>query len=237
MAQELKEGDAVLCTVTKIERTTVFLDVEDNGPGTMVLSEVAAGRIRNLRAHVAPHKKIVCKILKVESDHIELSLRRVTGKEREIVLERHKKERNLLSMFKAITPKKAESTLEKIKDEYDILDFVDDAREDPKILEKFFTKEEAKKIHTIFAERMAKEKTVDKTIILTSDSSTGVEDIKSILKTDEAKISYLGSSKFSVAASAPDFRQANYLLEQIIEKIQEKAKEKHAIIQVKETKK
>ena len=86
---ELREDDVVMCTVKEIEGTTVFLEIEGNGTGTMVMSEVAAGRIRNLREYVFPKKKVVCKVFKIANGgHIELSLRRVTGKEREEAQER-----------------------------------------------------------------------------------------------------------------------------------------------------
>ena len=62
---ELKEDEIVMCTVKSIEGTTVFLEIESNGTGSMAMSEVAAGRIRNLREYVFPKKKVVCKILKI----------------------------------------------------------------------------------------------------------------------------------------------------------------------------
>ena len=55
---QLIEGALVLCTVKKVEKTTVFVEIEGNGEGSMVFSEVAAGRIRNLRDHISPNKKI-----------------------------------------------------------------------------------------------------------------------------------------------------------------------------------
>ena len=92
---ELKEDDIILCIVKRIEGTTVFLDIEDNGnliQGTMIFSEVSPGRIRNIREYVVPNKKVVCKILRIRDGHPELSLRRVTAKEREFILEIYKKE-------------------------------------------------------------------------------------------------------------------------------------------------
>ena len=38
------------------------LEIEDDGVGSMVLSEVSAGRIRNLRNYVSPGKIVVCKV-------------------------------------------------------------------------------------------------------------------------------------------------------------------------------
>ena len=89
---QIEEGLAVLCTVTKIIGTTVFVKIEDNGEGTIMTSEIAPGRIRNLRDYVVPNKKIVCKILSIDnSNNIHLSLRRVSAKERKEVLEQYSK--------------------------------------------------------------------------------------------------------------------------------------------------
>ena len=57
----LEVGDIVLCTVDRIIGTTVFVGIEGNGEGSIVTSEIAPGRIRNLRDYVVPKKKIVCK--------------------------------------------------------------------------------------------------------------------------------------------------------------------------------
>ena len=46
--KELKEDGIFLCTVKRIEGTTVFLDIEANGAavqGAMIFAEVSAGRI------------------------------------------------------------------------------------------------------------------------------------------------------------------------------------------------
>ena len=84
---EFEEGDIVLCTVERIEGTNVFVSIEGNGEGSIMTSEIAPGRIRNLRDYVVPKKKIVCKILRVSGNRIDLSLRRVTQKEQKEVLE------------------------------------------------------------------------------------------------------------------------------------------------------
>ena len=94
--------DVLLCKVKKIEGTSVFLETENGFPGSMILSEVAAGRIRNLRQYVSLNRTVVCKILEVKGDHLELSLRRVTAKERQYVLENNKRERAFASMLKVV---------------------------------------------------------------------------------------------------------------------------------------
>lgn len=224
------EDDAVLCTVKKIEGATVFLELEDGTPASMVLSEVAAGRIRNLRVYVSPGKKIVCKVLRVSGNHVEMSLRRVTGKERDRVLETHKKEKILKGMLKAVV-EEPDKIVEKIKKEFDILDFFEDIQENAKIFERFLKKADAEKIMKIFSEKGEKEKIVEKKIVLKSFGSEGVEDVKKVLNVD-AEVHYLGSSKFSVSISGKDFKDANFRMENILKEIEKKAREKKVEFEV-----
>lgn len=222
---DLKEGDVVLCTVKTIEGTTVFVQIEENGEGSLVLSEIAAGRIRNLREYVVPNKKIVCKILKISGKHIELSLRRVTGKEREEVMERSKKEKTFKSILKTIS-KNPENIIEKIKKDYDFVEFFEKAKEDSSILGKVLSKTDAEALEKIFSERKDKEKPAKKVITLKTFSPLGLEDIRETLKVPEVEIRYLGSSKFSVSAKGKNFKEANLKVQSALEQIEKKAKEK-----------
>ncbi|MEI6731487.1 MAG: hypothetical protein WCK90_02280 [archaeon] len=230
---ELRENDVVMCTVKKIEGTTVFLDVEGYGEASMVMSEVAAGRIRNLREYVSPNKKIVCKVLKIQNDHAQMSLRRVTGKEKEMIQEKFKKEKTFLGMLKAIT-KEPESIISKIKEKYDLAEFFDKAREDTKMVAEFFQKTEAELLAKLLTEKKDKEKTAKKIITLRSDSESGIEDLKSILTFEGVEIAYLGSSQFSISATAKEFKNANAKVDQTIAEIQKRAKDKHATFEIKE---
>lgn len=230
---ELKENDIVMCTVKNIEGTTVFLHIEGNGEGSMVMSEVAAGRIRNLREYVYPNKKIVCKVLKILNNHPQLSLRRVTGKEREEMQDKWKKEKTFFSMLKTIV-KEHEKTLDKIKEKYSPADFFDEVKENPSLLEKFMKKEEAQNFAKLLSEKREKEKEVKKTIVLKSSSDSGVNDIKEILNIKDIKISYLGSSQFLLSAQGNDFKQANIKINSAIEEIQNRAKNKKAILEIRE---
>jgi translation initiation factor 2 alpha subunit (eIF-2alpha) len=233
---EIKQDELVLCTVTKIEGTTVFVNIEEyNLPATIVFSEIAAGRIRNIREYVVPNKKIVCKVLKIHPDHIELSFRRVTAFERDSITERYKQEQTFKGMLKSIT-KDSEKIIKGIKAEMSLSDFSQKIREDPKILSKFFSKEEAEKIKKILSEKKEKEKEAKKIFTLKSDSPSGLKDIKEILGSKEKniKVSYLGSSQFAVSCKGKDFKEANQTCLLFIESAKEKAKSKKAFFESKE---
>jgi len=229
----LKEQEIVICTIKKVEGTTVFVDIEDNGEGSLVFSEIAAGRIRNLREYVHPNKKIVCKVLKIAANHIELSLRRVTGKEREEALEKYEKEKTITKILKTITTD-ADKIIEKIKEKYDLSEFYDQARENQKILSDFFKKEEIQKLSPILAEKKEKDKIVKKTLSLKTQSESGLSDIKNILDEKNVDMHYLGSGSFSISATAKDFKEADNKVKTAISNIEKKAKEKKAILEIKE---
>ena len=229
----IKEDDIVLCTVKRIEGTTVFLDIENNGVGSMIFSEVSPGRIRNIREFVVPNKKIVCKVLRIRHNQIELSLRRVTGKEREEVMESYKKESILKNILHAVLGDKTDKIISKIKTSYNLADFLDSIRESPKVAEEFLSKKESESLEKILSEKKEKEKDVKQKITLRSESESGIYDIKEILNINKTEISYLGSSKFSIGVKAKSYKEANVRIEEIIEEIKKRAKKLHAHIETK----
>ena len=229
----LSEGTLVLCTVKKIEKTHLFLEIEGNGEGSMVLSEVAAGRIRNLREYVFPNKKIVCKVLSINNNDIQLSLRRVTAKERDEVIDYFKKEKRYAALLKTII-KEPEEIIKRIKEKQDFVELFENVRESPASLKDFFNNEEIEKLTKMLAERTEKEKLVKKTFKLISFSSSGVFDIREILNIKGADIKYLGSSRFSISVKAQDFKEANKRITSALEEIKQRAKNKHAIFEASE---
>src|SRR3989344_8819798 len=112
----LEIGDFVICIVDRIVGTIVFVKIEgEEREGSLILSEVAPGRIRNLRDYVVPKKMIVCKILSISPNgNINLSLRRVSEKERKETLNEYKQEKSYLKILKSLLKEKAEKVIEEI---------------------------------------------------------------------------------------------------------------------------
>jgi translation initiation factor 2 subunit 1 len=80
-----EEGELLLCEVSNIHFHSVFVKIlEYNIDGMVHISEIAPGRIRNIRDYVKEGKYIVCNVLRVnvEKKHVDLSLRRVNERER-----------------------------------------------------------------------------------------------------------------------------------------------------------
>jgi len=222
---ELEVGDIVLCTVDRIVGTTVFVHIEGNGEGSIVFSEVAPGRIRNIRDYIVPHKKIICKILRISGDRIDLSLRRVTKKEQKELKERNKQEKSFLSILKEILKDKAEAIIKEISKE-DISNFLEEISKDPEKLEKIVGKENSKKILVALKGQKQKKAIIKKEISLKSAEGS-LEDIKELLgKIKDVEIKYLAAGRYSLKKQAEDIKDADQKLREILEIIEKNAKNK-----------
>ena len=237
-------GEVVMCTVKKILPHSVFVYIDDyeNKEGMVHISEIAPGRIRNLRDYVTEGKKIVCKVLNINlQGNIDLSLRRVgTG----IML-------NKLKIYKQ--EEKAEKLIESIAKEfgYDLKKFY--AEIGNKVMEKYgglynFMQEivnngekalsglvvqskfSSKLVEIIKDKIKPTEAKVSGILSLISYYGNGIETIKKILielEKNELKVTYLGAPKYKIDASSTDFKKADAILENNINKIIENAKKMH----------
>lgn len=227
---EFEVGELVLCTVTQIGKTTVFVKIEGNGDGTIVTSEIAPGRIRNLRDYVIPGKKIVCKVLRIDGSNINLSLRRVSQKEHKEIMEKFEKERNSLSILRSVLKEKAEAIAEEMKKESSLYEFLQSCKVDPKKLEKHVKKDDAERICKILQEKKEKLIEVKKEINLSSKKPDGIKIIKNILSVckGNCEISYLAAGRYSVKMKSDDYKKANHEISKTLEQIEKLSKENKA---------
>lgn len=227
---KLEEGQLVLCTVTKIVGTIVFVKIEDaNLEGTITFPEIAPGRIRNIREYAFPGKKIVCKVLRLSHGFVELSLRRVKVNERNDFNERTKRERSYTALLRTLTADKSESIIESIKTgEGSLFDLFENAKENPSLLAKYLPKEAADKILKIISEKKAKETTISRKFALSSKSANGIIAVKNIIKEASKgispEVSYIAAGRYLVKIKTKDLKQADSQLNKMIELIESLAK-------------
>ena len=234
MTQELEVGDVLMCTVDRIVGTVVFVKIDGNGEGSIILSEVAPGRIRNLRDYVVPKKEIVCKVLRISGDRIDLSLRRVTQKEQKEVKEQYKQEKSCINILKSVLKEKAEGIIEEILKQNKVYEFLQEAKKNPKKLEKLIGKIDSKKILEILNSQKQKKATIKKEIFLTTTKSNGLELIKKILvPIKEAEIRYISAGKYSIKKEGSDLKTIDNELREIIAVTEKKSKEYGADFNIK----
>jgi translation initiation factor 2 alpha subunit (eIF-2alpha) len=232
---EFEQGDIILCTVEKISGTTVFVNIDGSKKtGSITFSEVSPGRIRNIRDFVVPKKTIVCKILKILPNNLELSLRRVKDKERKEAIEQYKVERSYSSILKTVLKEKTKEIIEKIKESSTIYNFLENAKENPEELEKITGKENSQKILDILKIQKKKTITLKKEIQLSTNKPNGLEIIKNLLgNIKDVEIKYLAAGKYSIKKEENNIKNADIKIKEIFEKIETEAKKENIEIKLK----
>jgi len=235
--EELEEGQIVLCTVKTIVGTMVFVDIEGVGEATLTTSEIAPGRIRNLREYVVPGKKIVCKVLKIRENHIHLSLRRVKQHERKELLDKIEKEKSYKAVLKTVLgQEESEKVLIEITKEYSLVDFFEKIKSEPKIINQFLNKELGDKIIKILDSKKDKLKEIKQFFILSSKAENGIIKIKEIIKNScnnsKCEISYIAAGKYRLEIKGEDFKKIRNEVNLIFENIEKQAKKQGCFFEV-----
>lgn len=225
---ELEEGDIILGTVDKIVGTNVFVKISLRRKvveGTITFSEVAPGRIRNIRDYVVPKKKIVCKVLRISGDRIDLSLRRVTQKEQKEVLEEYKQEKSYENIIKSVAGEEAKKIIEEIEKRDNLYHFLLEAKENSKELEKVAGKENSKKILDIIKTQKKKTSVLKKEIFLKSNKPDGLRLIKDILgKIKNVEIKYISAGRYSLKKETEDIKKADSEIKNSLESLEKEAR-------------
>ncbi len=229
-------GDFVLCTVDRIVGTVVFVKIENDGEGSIIMSEIAPGRIRNIRDYVVPKKKIVCKILRISPNgNIDLSLRRVTQKDKKEVMEQNQQEKSYASILKSVLGDKAEEIIKKVSERDKIFSFLEEAKTNSQELEKLVGKKDAEKILEILNTQKKKKKLVKKEIALTTAKSSGITLIKKILENFRGiNVRYISAGRYSLEIESEDIKTADKKLREMIELAEKDSKKLGVEFSVKE---
>lgn len=227
---EIEEGDVLMCTVDRIIGTVVFVKTESGQEGTIIFSEITAGRVKNIRDWVVPKKKVVCKVLKKDGEKLHLSLRRVSQKEQKEVREQFKQEQSSRNLLKSVVGKDSEKVAKKILEKETVHDFLEESKRNPKELEKIVGEEDAKKILEILNSQKPKTATIKKLIQLNSSENNGLEKIKEVLKDTNAK--YVSAGKYALSEEAKNKKEADQKLQEIISKIEESSKKENINFQI-----
>lgn len=241
-----EEDEIVLCKVTKIFPSSVFVDLlEYDDSGMVHISEVSPGRIRNLRDYVSIGRQIVCKVLRIDRQrgHIDLSLRRVNSSQRREKLDEIKSELKAESLIKNLTkklnvplPKLYKEVTEKIFDEYSHLYicFKDVVAGDANLEKMGLSKKLSDELTSAILEKFKPAKIkIQGEIKLQTYDSKGIEKIKAALMDIENVSStitlfYLGAGRFKLVIEDVDYGPAEKNLDKVI-KILEKFNDKLSV--------
>ncbi|MCL1970393.1 MAG: translation initiation factor IF-2 subunit alpha [Candidatus Bathyarchaeota archaeon] len=103
-----ENGDLVIATIESVTDYGSYAKLDEfNKRGLLHVSEISSSWIRNIRDFVREGQKVVLKVLRIDSEkgHIDLSLRRVTKRERIEKIMSWKKERKGEALFREVASK------------------------------------------------------------------------------------------------------------------------------------
>lgn len=189
-------GDLVVASVTRVVDYGAYvkLDEYEGVEGLIHISEIASTYVKNIRVHVREGQKLVLKVLRVSSQRaqVDLSLRRVTGREKSEKMLEWKKVKKADSIIKGAAEKlkateddvsKVKSIIyEKFDNPFDAFEEATDEGEE--IFSKLGISEEwAKSLTEVARSKIRLEKAkVTGTVELTCAKTEGVEAIRQALR-------------------------------------------------------
>lgn len=242
-----EENEIVLCTVKKILHNSIFvaLDEYENLEGMIHISEIAPGRIRNIRDYVKENKCIICKVIRVnpERKQVDISLRRVSENIRANKLREYKQEikaEKLLELaakpLKLSLKQMYEKVGDKIKENYNNLyQGFTEILKNEKILESLkIEKKISNKILKIIKENIKLPEISLKSVLVLQDySPNGIENIKKSItdanklikeKDYKAKFAYISAPNYNLEIKAREYKTGEKILKEISDSIIEKLK-------------
>ncbi|OGD44085.1 hypothetical protein A3K79_02345 [Candidatus Bathyarchaeota archaeon RBG_13_46_16b] len=101
-------GDLVIATIQNVTDYGAYAKLDEyDKQGLLHVSEISSAWIRNVRDFVREGQKVVLKVLRVDAEkrHIDLSLRRVTKREKIEKMESWKKERKAEALLRSVAEK------------------------------------------------------------------------------------------------------------------------------------
>lgn len=232
-------GDLVVATVTRVVDYGAYvkLDEFDGVEGLIHISEVASTYVKNIRVHVREGLKLVLKVLRVSPQRaqVDLSLRRVTGREKSEKMLQWKKVKKADSIVKGAA-EKLKATAEdtgKIRDLiYEKFDNPFDAFEETidEGVETFTTigisEDWAKALNEVSRSKIRLERAkVTGTVELTCFKTAGVEVIRQALRVAKkakktrgttVKVYTVGSPRYRLEVRSKEITDAQATLNQAI---------------------
>ena len=216
-----EESDLVMCTVNNIQHNSIFVNIHEyDRQGMITISEVAPGRIRNIRDYVAEGKVIVCKVLYVnkERGYIDLSLRRVSEsqrREKNDAVKQELKAEKIIEMTAHSLKMDAKALYDKIADAFlgsyfYIYQAFDDFLGGNLLLTDVLDKNVAETLEKIIREKIKpKEILIAGDLTINSWEENGIDDIRvaltSVIK-DNITVSYLGGGRYRILLKGTDYK-------------------------------
>lgn len=234
-------GDLVIVTIEIVTDYGAYAKLDEyNKRGLLHVSEISSSWIRNIRDFVREGQKVVLKVLRVDTEkgHIDLSLRRVTKREKIEKILSWKKERKAEALLRGVAEKVGlsdEEVYEKagilVEEKYGLYEgFEKVVKEGAEVLTKIGVPENLAKAFAEVAEERIHVKMVKvKGIIeIRCMKPNGVKIIKDSFlnaekaektKDAEVRFSVVAAPKYSVEVLAENYKRAEEVLQKVAQSV------------------
>ena len=235
-------GEIVICTVKRVLPDSVFVELDEYDKEAMIhISEVAPGRIRNIRDFVKESKKVVCKVLNInkEKGYVDLSLRRVNQAQKIHKNNEYKQEQKAEKILQDLSKKLKIELKEvyekagyKILEKYNTLTncFNEIVNDKTELKELKIDDEVRENLIKIVKEKIKPPKVeIIATLKFETDSGKGIEIIKKALSANNnAEISYVSAPNYRLKVTSGDYKTAEGIIKKLQEDITDFAKKNKA---------
>ncbi len=230
-------GDLVIATIETVTDYGAYAKLDEyNKRGLLHVSEIASSWIRNIRDFVRENQKMVLKVLRVDAEkgHVDLSLRRVTKRERIEKIKSWKKERKAEALLRGVAEKlhlPVEEVYQKagllLEEKYGLYEgFEKLVKEGSEVLTKLGAPED---IATAFAQvaedrihvKMVKVRGIIEVRCMKPNGVKCIQEAfvaaKKSEKTRDSKIEFyvIAAPKYSVEVSAENWKRAEDILQKV----------------------
>lgn len=234
-------GDLVIATIETVTDYGAYAKLDEyEKRGLLHVSEISSSWIRNIHDFVREGQKTVLKVLRVDSEkgHIDLSLRRVTKRERIEKVMSWKKVRKADALLKGVAEKTGLPLQEiyakagaPVEEQYSLYDgFEKAAKEGPEFLTKIGVQEDiARAFAEVAAERIhVKMVKVKGVLEIRCLKPNGVKLVKEAFlnaekteKTKDADVKFyvIAAPKYSIEVLAENYKRAEDVLQKVSQNV------------------
>ena len=234
-------GEIVVCTVREVTSHGVYVNLDQYAGlnGFLHVSEISTGWVRNIDRFAKPQQKLVLKVVRAnkQRQEIDLSLRQVTNEERRAKVIEWKREERALAIMNAVKNKLSmddvtvASCIEKLEEGFGTLyEALETASKkgEKGIAAAELPAQVAKAVVEVSAEKIVPPRyEVGALVEISSRDPNGVDEVKKTLlaatgsSSAEVKITYAGAPRYRVRVTADDYKQAEKVMDSVLEKIKD----------------
>ncbi len=230
---EIVIGNIYVCRVKKLLQHGIIVEISDsNKEGFIHISELSKRWVRDVKNVAKEGDRVVCKVLKIGPQSIELSAKRITDNEKKQALKEWSIENRIEKLFEKRLGSAAQSQLSKIKENYSTLyDFYSAVvRNGESALSGLKLNKETTEDVLDFVEKTKRKITIKTDLTIQNFGESGVDGIKKLLgekytKKEYYTIKYIKAPQYLLVVNADDTKKTISENKKILDKLEENSKE------------